>query len=130
MPGGRPSAYKPEYCAKVVEWGKQGYSPAQMCSEMDVARSTIDEWALKYPEFSEAFTRAKAHAQAWWEKTGQEAMFLPGFNAAVWKKSMEARFREDYTERKIEDVTLRANLAELTDEQLLSIAGGAGTTKT
>jgi hypothetical protein len=35
--------------------------------------------------------------------SGMEA---PGFNAAVWKKSVEARFRDDYTER--QEQTIKA----------------------
>lgn len=100
MPAGRPSEYDPNYCETVIDLGKQGYSPAQMCAHFDVSRQTIDNWAAAHPEFLEAFNRAKVHCQAWWEAKGQGGMELPGFNAAVWKKSMEARFRDDYTERK------------------------------
>ncbi len=89
----------PEYCDEVIQMGKDGKSLIQMASHFDIARSTIDQWAEDYPEFSEALTRAKVHCQAWWENTGQEGMFLDRFNAQVWKKSVEARFREDYTER-------------------------------
>jgi len=101
MAGGRPTLYRPEYCETVIELGKQGDSMAQMASHFDVSRQTIENWASDHPEFLEALSKAKAHCQAWWEKAGREGMFLggSGFNAAVWKKSMEARFREDYTER-------------------------------
>lgn len=71
-----------------------------MCAEFDISRQTIDNWAEANPEFLEALNRAMAHAQAWWEQKGADGMMLPGFNAAVWKKSMEARFRDDYTERR------------------------------
>lgn len=97
---GRPSKYLPEYCETVIELGKQGKSLAQMCAHFDIARSTIDQWAEDHPDFSEALSRAKVHAQAWWEDQGMTGLTLQGFNAAVWKKSVEARFREDYTERK------------------------------
>ena len=96
---GRPSAYDPAYCADVIELGKAGKSKAQMCAYFDISRQTIDNWAEANPEFLEALTRAMAHCQAWWEDQAQKGMLLPGFNAAVWKKSMEARFRDDYTER-------------------------------
>ena len=99
MPAGRPTDYRQEYCEKVIELGRDGKSFAQMCSHFDIARSTIDEWARVHPEFSEALSRAKAHAQAWWEETGVKGMTADKFNAVVWKKSVEARFREDYTER-------------------------------
>lgn len=100
MPAGRPSAYDPAYCVKVVELGKAGKSKAQMAAHFDVSRQTIDNWASDYPDFLEALNRAMAHCQAWWEDKGAEGMEKPGFNAAVWKKSVEARFRDDYTERR------------------------------
>lgn len=95
----RPTDYEPEYCEDVIRLGKAGKSKAQMASHFDVSRQTIDNWAETNPEFLEALTRAMAHCQAWWEDQGQSGMVAPGFNAAVWKKSVEARFREDYTER-------------------------------
>lgn len=97
---GRPSDYDPAYCERVIELGKEGKSKAQMAAEFDVSRQTIDNWAAAHEEFLEALNRAMAHCQAWWEQQGQLGMLLPGFNAAVWKKSMEARFRDDYTERR------------------------------
>lgn len=99
MPAGRPSDYDPAFCEQVIELGKEGKSKAQMAAHFDVARSTIDKWAEAHEEFSEALNRAMAHCQAWWENKGMTGMEQPVFNAAVWKKSVEARFREDYTER-------------------------------
>lgn len=99
MPAGRPSKYDPAYCDEVIDLGREGKSIAQMCAHFDISRQTIDNWASQYPDFLEALSRAKVHAQAWWEAKGVEGMEADKFNAAVWKKSMEARFREDYTER-------------------------------
>lgn len=96
---GRPTSFKAAYCEDVVTLGKEGKSLAQMCAHFDISRQTIDNWAAAHPEFLEALSRAKAHAQAWWEDQGVVGMTADKFNAAVWKKSMEARFREDYTER-------------------------------
>ena len=98
MTAGRPSEYDEAYCERVIELGKDGKSKAQMAAAFDVSRQTIDNWAAAHPEFLEALSRAMAHCQAWWEDKGAKGMETPGFNAAVWKKSVEARFREDYTE--------------------------------
>jgi transposase-like protein len=128
MPAGRPSKYKPEYCEEVIALGKEGKSPVQMCAHFDISRQTLDNWAAEHSEFLEALTRAKTHCQAWWEKAGQEGMFLGGggFNAAVWKKSMEARFREDYTERQevAHTGTLKVSVNDMTDDDLAAIAAG------
>lgn len=130
MAGGRPTLYKPEYCETVIELGKQGDSLVQMASYFDVTRQSLMEWAKVHPEFSTALNIAKEHCQSWWEKAGREGMFLGGggFNAAVWKKSMEARFREDYTERSEVHQTgtmeHKHSIGEMTDEQLARIIGG------
>lgn len=130
MAGGRPTLYRPEYCETVIELGKQGDSLVQMAAHFDVSRQTIENWASDHPEFLEALSKAKAHCQNWWEKAGREGMFLggSGFNAAVWKKSMEARFREDYTERQEVHQTgtmeHKHSIGEMTDEELAKIISG------
>jgi hypothetical protein len=115
---GRPTLYQPEFCDDVIALGKEGKSLAQMCAHFDIARSTIDAWAEANAEFSEALNRAKTHCQAWWEEKGMSGMEKPGFNAAVWKKSMEARFRDDYTERKEVNGSLAAVILTSADADL------------
>ena len=100
MPGGRPTIYKPEYCARVVAMGKKGKSFAQMASAFGVARSTLDYWGGMEGEFSEALSRARTFAQDWWETKGMEALDKDKFQSSVWRTSMQARFRDDYTERR------------------------------
>lgn len=93
------SKLKPKFCDEVIKLGKQGKSPAQMASHFGVSRNTIDNWALTDERFAAAYAVAMAHCQAWWEDQGQAGLFLDKFNAAVWKKSVESRFKSDYTER-------------------------------
>ena len=97
--GGRPSLYDPAYCAIVIELGKEGKSLAQMAAHFDVARSTIDQWAKDHREFSDALSRARTHMQAKLEEMGFAGMANREFNAPVWKTTMQARFRDDYTDR-------------------------------
>ena len=102
-PGGRPTKYDPAFCDEVIELGKQGKSQVQIACALDVDPATLRNWTEAHPEFLLALTRAKAHEQDWWETKGQEAVDkgeMSGPGATVWKKSMEARFRNDYTERK------------------------------
>lgn len=105
MPAGRPSTYDPAYCASVEELGAQGKSYEQISAEIDVPRSTMDSWSKAHPEFSAALTRAKELEQAWWENTGQSALFADKFQAAVWSKSMSSRFREKYTDKVQQELT-------------------------
>ena len=96
---GRPSKYNPDFCDKVIALGREGKSPVQIAVALGVPRTTMLSWADEHDEFSTALTRAKELEQDWGETAGQQGMFADKFNAAVWKKSMEARFRQDYTDR-------------------------------
>ncbi len=143
-PVGRPSLYKPEYCERVIELGKEGCSPAEIASDLDVDRVTLIDWSRAHEDFSTALARAKLHEQAWWEKAGRTGMYLDRFNAQVWTKSVSARFKDDYSERREvtgvgggpiqQAVTLRTlDVSELDDDQLealetalLSTMGGDG----
>lgn len=107
MPAGRPTDYRPEFCERVIELGRLGYSHAQIAAhaDIDVARKTLYEWADKYPEFSDAITRARDLAQAWFENKGQDGLEKPGFNASLWNKQVTCRFRDDYTETSKQEIT-------------------------
>jgi hypothetical protein len=107
MAGGRPTLYDPAYCERVIELGKEGKSPVQIACALDVARATLYAWADEHPEFLTAFTRAKEFAQAWFEDQGQAGLAMPTgqFNANLWKKQVECRFREDYTEQTRTELT-------------------------
>jgi hypothetical protein len=102
---GRPSSYLPEYCARVVEMGGQGNSPLQMAAELGVLRETLYDWAKIHPEFSTAFTRAKELSQKWWEDAGKTGVFAEKFNAQVWKFVMSNRFKHDWAERRVQEVS-------------------------
>lgn len=105
-PPGRPSIYRPEYCETVEDLGRQGMSPAQIASELNVTKSTLYVWAGVYPEFQDSLARAKTHEQAAWERIGIKALPRKHFQAQVWRTSMAARFKDEYTEGRQIDVTL------------------------
>ena len=104
-PVGRPSKYKPEYCEQIIELGKLGKSIAQMASHFDVDKASIFDWAAAHEDFSTALARAKAHSQTWWENAAQQNMDNRNFNAQLWLKSVASRFRDDYTERQLTELT-------------------------
>ena len=99
----RPTSYRPEFCDQVIEYGKAGKSLAWMAAELDVSKDTVYEWAKVHPEFSDALTRARNHAQRWWEDLGQENILSrPGegsLNAGVYSRSMAARFPDDWRDK-------------------------------
>lgn len=99
---GRPTLYRSEHCARVLELGAQGFSKAQMAADIGVARCTLDEWIAAQPPFADAMARARDLAMAWWEKKCQDHMVEKPFgeklNAQLWSRSMSARFPGDYSD--------------------------------
>ena len=106
-PVGRPTDYKPEYCERVVELGKEGFSHAQIAAELDVCRNTLYNWANDNPEFLSAILKARDYSQAWFEKVAQNNMLTPtpGFSAQLWAKQVSARFPDDYTDKQKQEVS-------------------------
>lgn len=100
MSRGRPTKYDPSFCERVIELGKEGKSRVQIACALEVDPKSLRDWADAHEDFSLALTRAKAEEQNWWETQGQLALTADKFQAPVWKKSMEARFRDEYTERR------------------------------
>lgn len=83
---GRPSSYHESYCEAVVQHMQAGASLTSFAAEINVARSTINEWMEAHPEFSEAVKRGKAKCAAWWEARGRsiaETGGGPGANTMV-----------------------------------------------
>ena len=133
MAGGRPTDYRKEHCATVVELGRLGKSKAQIAATLDVARNTLDNWAETHPEFLNALTRAHDLAQAWWEDKGQTGLETPGFNSSLWAKQVSCRFRDDYTDVQKRELTGKdggsikvEDATRLTDDQLAAIACSGG----
>lgn len=102
---GRPSDYKPEYCERVIEMGRLGYTKAMMARDLDVARMTLDNWADAHPDFLYALTRARDLALAFMEEKGMAGLDMAGFNAALYAKLMAGMFPGDYSDHKKVEMT-------------------------
>lgn len=111
---GRPTAYLPEYCERVIELGREGKSHAQIAAALDVSRQTLYAWQEAHPEFLDAIMHARDLAQAWFEDKAQIGLTTPGFNASLWAKQVSCRFRDDYTDRQ------EVKQVSLTHEQWLA----------
>ena len=105
MPAGRPTGYKPEFCERVIELGKEGKSITQIACALDVAKSSIYLWEAEYPEFSDALTKARQHSQAWFENVGQNGLFADKFQSSLWAKQVSCRFPDDYRETTRSELT-------------------------
>ena len=64
---GRPTNYRPEFCAVLLEDAALGHTLGATCAILGCARSTVNEWAASHPEFAEALARAKQIRQRFYE---------------------------------------------------------------
>lgn len=104
---GRPTDYKPEFCAKVIALGREGASKAEMAHALGCTRQTMDNWAEAHPEFLDAVKEAVEIAQGWWESEGRKATFggSPGFNATSYIFNMKNRFPADWRDKQDHELT-------------------------
>lgn len=99
MPAGRPTKYLPAFCEVVVALGEEGASKAEMCAELKIHHTTLEDWQEIHPEFSEAVKTALVLAQAWWERRGRKSTFnSSGFNATSFIFNMKNRFPDDWSD--------------------------------
>lgn len=69
---GRPPKYAKAMCAKVIDYGKLGYSKAEIAMELDVSRETIYEWGRTHGDFSDALKKSEDYASAYYNRTFRE----------------------------------------------------------
>lgn len=99
---GRPTDYRPEYCAVVIRLMRKGSSIAELARKFDCAISTIYEWIDKNPDFSYAIKKGIGLSQGWWEKNGRINLHEKSFNHILWMMNMRNRFRADWSEKQEE----------------------------
>jgi hypothetical protein len=97
---GRPTDYRPEYCDEMLEYfskslyKKGGYGKQKELEDLPtfewyaagirgVARSTLNEWASKYPEFSEAYKKCKEMQQNLLVQGGISRAYDSGFTRFI-----------------------------------------------
>lgn len=126
-PEGRPSKYKPEYCAMLLKhMGTEGLSYESFAATIGVSRDTLYHWESLYPRFSYTKRLAIDANLLLWEKLGIAGMTgkIPGFNAPVWNVNMKNRhgWRErvqtenNTTVTGSVDVNLNASIVNLIEE--------------
>ena len=102
---GRPSKDTPECCGRILELAAQGAGMAEYAADFGIDRTTLFDWRDRHPDFSTALSRAKLLEQSWWEEQARINVKNKDFNANLWYRCAAARFREDYTERQVTEVS-------------------------
>lgn len=101
---GRPSLYKPEYCAQLLTHMADGLSFESFGGVVGVGRSTLYNWRDKHKAFRAATEIGEAMSRLYWEKLGRDGLHnetikdadgmtvTKSINATLWIFNMKNRF--------------------------------------
>jgi len=118
MPAGRPTKYDPSYCDLMIQMLSEGASFTEFRAAIGgVTRQTLSNWRDEHPEFLDAYNRAEALGQAYWEKRLRtEIMFDNKANAALVKLYFANRFNwhdKQQTDHTSSDGSMKPTVIEL-----------------
>lgn len=93
---GRPTKYRKEFCQKLIDHMKQGYSFETFGAYVPgyASKETLYAWIRANRSFLDAKKAGESLSRAWWEKMAAAGMAgkIAGFNSTVWVFSMKNRF--------------------------------------
>ena len=114
---GRPTKYDPEMCERVIELGKDLASLApQSRVELDVCLASLSDGKKNTRNLQVPWSGPDSSPSIGGRQAGEEGMLAgPGsFNAAIWSRSMAARFPETWREKRI-----RVEIPDVVDNSTL-----------
>ena len=98
---GRPTKYLPEYCDAVLVLGMEGHcSYAQVAASFGVDKATVINWSRTYPDFLTSLNRARASAEAYWERTYSDAALNNGNKLAQGYACFDMKNRFGWTDQR------------------------------
>lgn len=106
-PTGAPTKYRASMLPIIEELASKGAGKVEIAVALGITRATLYNWTQDNEEFFDVMQKADQSAQAWWEKTGRDATFgaFPAFNSAAYIFQMKNRFRRDWQDIKITELT-------------------------
>jgi transposase len=119
---GQPTAYRPEYCERVFEHMKDGYSLTSFAGSIKRSVDTIYEWIATHPEFSESVKQGQAARTGALERRLLSAN--NGGQAATSIFALKNACPAEWREVRYENIEHNVNINVLSDEQLAAIAMG------
>lgn len=93
LTAGRKTLYREEYCNLVQPHFAEGKSVYEVANAIGVPLSTMQDWRVKFPEFSDAIKKGLRVSRGWWEAKARENLDNPKFQAALWFMNMKNRFQ-------------------------------------
>jgi DNA-binding FadR family transcriptional regulator len=121
-PGGRPSAYKPEYCEAVIEAMASGISLTAFAGTIRVSRECLYNWMSEHSEFSDAVSRGRPARTLALERKLLSARYGAQASAAIF--ALKNADPNEWRDMRTVQHDHNHAIANLTDEQLLAIASG------
>jgi hypothetical protein len=130
----RPTKYKKEFCEQLVKFMSGGNSVINFCASIGITKDTFFRWVKEKEAFSDAYKKAFALCETFWENIGKRGILgLPitdaegkegHVNPALFCFYMKNRFHwTDRLEQKT-DIKIKTVDPE-TLEKLKTIFGGA-----
>jgi hypothetical protein len=120
---GRPTEYKPEYCAKVIECMGQGFSLSAFAGTIPVSRQQIYVWISAYRDFADAVSRARSARILWLENKLLHARKGAETSAAIF--ALRNADPVEWRDMRTVEHRVTVDIATLSDAQLNAIASGA-----
>lgn len=81
--GGRPTEYKPEHCAELLEHMQSGLTYESFAGRIGVCRQTLYNWEKEHPEFLDTKKRAQAMALYHWDQLGADSITASSKDDAI-----------------------------------------------
>jgi len=100
---GRPTKYKKEFCALLLEKSKTGecLTRASLCVLLDIDFDTLQAWEKKHLDFSEAIKKSEVHRMHHMEAKGFAGINAgKQFNAVPWLFLTKNMFPKHYADKK------------------------------
>jgi hypothetical protein len=118
---GRPTEYRPEFCAMVIEFMAKGYSLTAFAGSIRMSRNAVYEWIGRHPDFGDAVSRARGA-----RVTALETKLLSSRKGAETTAAIFALKNaepDEWRDVKHTEATHSLRIETLSDAQLYAIAG-------
>lgn len=96
---GRPTLYRPEFCAQLIEWMSKGNSFWTFASKVRTTMTSIDNWCKQYPDFLEAKRIGQALEYEWYEKVMRKMIMTNEGNSKLLMYAQMNKFPRFYKDR-------------------------------
>lgn len=126
---GRPSKYKPEYCAQLVSHMAEGLSFESFAGVLEVSKQTIYDWTEANKDFLDAKEVGTEKSRIFWEKLGIDHIINKSdsygegqstsrsLNSSAWIFNMKNRFK--WRDKQPDEAdTIINNVTNMSDEDL------------